>query len=246
MDDEFLDYWEPDYEDLGDDFTVSLYALPLVAAALISLVLVILVVYGINRSRNDAALPAALVPPIEDALPADRGEQGGGTGGGIAALFTPSVQYWADDIVGWASEWGIDPNLAATVMQIESCGHPDVVSSAGATGLFQVMPFHFKAGESATDPNTNAYRGMAYLSRSMEAHAHNVLLALAGYNAGIAGSRRPQSAWPAETQRYTYWGSGIYEDAVNSHSSSARLDEWLAAGGAGLCSRAAARLGISP
>ena len=250
MDDDFLDYWEPELDQAGDDILVSIYALPLVAAVLISAVLIVIVIYGVNRSRGDAPLPAifsqSAAAAAEPASEPARSQSGGGSGRGIAPFFMPSVQYWGDDIVAWASEWGIDPNLAATVMQIESCGHPDVVSSAGATGLFQVMPFHFKAGESASDPNTNAYRGLSYLSRSLEAHQQNVFLALAGYNAGITGSQRPQSAWPAETQRYTYWGSGIFADAQENKTSSGRLDEWLSAGGAGLCSRAADRLGLAP
>ena len=59
--------------------------------------------------------------------------------GGIAPLFTPEIQHWAPQIVAWAGAVGIDPNMAATVMQIESCGDPNAVSSTGAQGLFQVM-----------------------------------------------------------------------------------------------------------
>jgi hypothetical protein len=165
--------------------------------------------------------------------------------GNIASLFTPSVQYWGAEIARWAGEWGLDPNLVATVMQIESCGNPDAVSSAGASGLFQVMPFHFQAGENAFDPNTNAYRGMSYLSRSLESFGGNVKMALAGYNAGIGGASRGEGAWPAETVRYTTWGVGIYEDAVAGQSESATLNEWLSRA-AGMCNAAKTRLGIAP
>ena len=167
-------------------------------------------------------------------------------GAGIAPFFSPSVLYWEERIVEWVQAWDIDPNLAATVMQIESCGHPDVSSSAGATGLFQVMPYHFAAGEDATDPDTNAYRGLSYLARSLEAHDGDVYKALAGYNAGIGGSQRAEANWPAETKRYTYWGIGIYEDAHAGLAASERLAEWLDAGGGGLCRQAEERLGISP
>ena len=43
---------------------------------------------------------------------------------------------------------------------------------------------------------------------------------------------------------YYTWSTGIYEDAVAGAASSDILDQWLAAGGAGLCQQAAARLGI--
>ncbi len=166
-------------------------------------------------------------------------------GGGIAPLFTPEVQHWAASIVRWANAAGIDPNLAATVMQIESCGDPQARSSAGAMGLFQVMPFHFKSGENAYLPDTNALRGMDYLARSLAAANGDARLAMAGYNGGIGVIGRGEYTWAAETRRYAYWGSGIYADAAAGSSQSARLDEWLQAGGASLCRKASERLGIN-
>ena len=164
---------------------------------------------------------------------------------GIATIFTPSVQYWGSKIVEWSQKWSLDPNLVATVMQIESCGDPNALSSAGAMGLFQVMPFHFDAGENGFDPQTNAKRGLAYLQQSLEAHNGDQGMALAGYNGGISGSQRPASFWANETQRYFYWGTGIYEDAAAGKGQSSRLQEWLDRGGAGLCQKASQQLGIN-
>jgi hypothetical protein len=165
--------------------------------------------------------------------------------GSLAPLFTPEIQFWSANITRWAGEHGLDPNLAATVMQIESCGNPSARSSAGASGLFQVMPFHFYATENAYDPDTNALRGMNYLAKSLERSGGDARLALAGYNGGIGVIGRAESAWPAETKRYAYWGSGIYADAAQNASESVRLNEWLTAGGASLCRKARERLGIS-
>lgn len=162
---------------------------------------------------------------------------------GLAGLFTPEVQWWGPQLVRWAAQYGLDPNLAATVMQIESCGDPRALSSAGATGLFQVMPFHFYPTDNPFDPDTNAARGLAYLRRSLDAAGGNPNLALAGYNGGIGVISRSQSTWAAETQRYLYWGSGIYQDAAAGLSQSARLDEWRARAG-GMCGRARQRLGL--
>lgn len=162
----------------------------------------------------------------------------------IAPLFTAEVQFWAARIAAWSAEHGVDPNLAATVMQIESCGNPSARSIAGAAGLFQVMPFHFQAYEDAYDPNTNALRGLDYLRRSLERAGGDARLALAGYNGGIGVIGRLESRWAAETRRYAYWGSGIYADAQQNAGESARLNEWLAAGGASLCKKAHQRLGL--
>jgi soluble lytic murein transglycosylase-like protein len=184
---------------------------------------------------KNAAAPTALIVPVE--IPS------GGTSA-IAALFTPEIQYWGGKITLWAAQAGLDPNLVATVMQIESCGDPQARSRAGATGLFQVMPYHFIAGENAYDPDTNALRGTGYLSRSLTTANGNARLAFAGYNGGIGVIGRLESSWAAETQRYAYWGSGIYADASQGSASSGRLDEWLQAGGASLCRQAKTRLGL--
>jgi hypothetical protein len=159
---------------------------------------------------------------------------------GLSPVFTPEVQRWAPDIVRWADAAGVPAELAATVMQIESCGHPSVRSSAGAAGLFQVMPFHFADGEDALDVETNARRGLAYLARAYVLSGGRMDLALAGYNGGHGLIERDPSAWPAETQRYVYWGTGILEDIQAGRTVSPRLDAWLQAGGTALCRRAAA------
>lgn len=165
---------------------------------------------------------------------------------GLSPIFTREIQHWGNDIVRWANTAGVDPNLAAVVMQIESCGDPQAVSRSGAMGLFQVMPFHFHRGENSYNPDTNALRGMDYLSRSLAAGGGNARLALAGYNGGIGVIARGEGTWAAETKRYVYYGAPIYEDARNGATSSPMLDEWYQKYGAGLCRQASRRLGISP
>jgi hypothetical protein len=166
-----------------------------------------------------------------------------GTTPNLSPIFSPEIQHWGTQIVHWAAEYNIDPNLVATVMQIESCGNPDARSSAGAMGLFQVMPFHFYALDNPYNPDTNARRGLAYLKRSLVAAGGNPDLALAGYNGGISVISKSRNDWAAETQRYLYWGSGIYADASSGASESSRLSEWLSHGG-GMCKRARDKLGL--
>jgi Transglycosylase SLT domain len=161
----------------------------------------------------------------------------------ISPIFTPEIQYWGQDILRWSSEYSLDPNLVATVMQIESCGNPDAQSSAGAMGLFQVMPFHFQPIDNPFDPDTNAQRGLAYLQRSLIAAGGDVNFALAGYNGGISIINLPQSEWPDETQRYLYWGSGIYADATSGSPESPHMGEWLSHA-SGMCGRARTRLNL--
>ena len=162
----------------------------------------------------------------------------------LSPIFTPEVQYWGTYIIAWSAEFGLDPNLAATVMQIESCGYQQAVSSAGALGLFQVMPFHFSAGETPLDPETNARRGLAYLALSLERAGGDPRLALAGYNGGIGVISRGESTWSEQTDRYVYYGGPIYADAAAGVTTSDAVHQWYIKYGASLCRQAHTSLGL--
>jgi soluble lytic murein transglycosylase-like protein len=193
---------------------------------------------------SGGGLPAAAQTAVAGAAGALQGSAAGGNTS-LSPVFTPEVQHWAAKIASWASVFQLDPNLAATVMQIESCGAPSVVSGSGAQGLFQVMPFHFAAGEDTLDPDTNAARGLAYLALGLTRASGDAGLALAGYNGGHSLIGLDSSLWPAQTQRYWYWGTGIYQDASSGQPQSARLSEWLQSGGASLCAQADSELGLT-
>ena len=160
----------------------------------------------------------------------------------LASFFAPAVQHWSDDINRWAAQHDVDAHLLATVMQIESCGHPKVVSNAGARGLFQVMPFHFAAGEDMLDPDTNARRGASFLKTCLGASDGVVGLTLACYNGGQSVISKPRERWSNETQKYFRWGVGIYSDAIAGVAKSDTYDQWIAAGGGRLCASALAEV----
>jgi soluble lytic murein transglycosylase-like protein len=162
----------------------------------------------------------------------------------ISPIFRIEIHYWADSISKWASASQLDPNLVATIMQIESCGDPHARSSAGAMGLFQVMPFHFYAIDNPYNPDTNAARGLAYLARSLATGGGNARLAMAGYNGGIGLIGHAEWTWPAQTKRYVQYGVPIYEDARNGLTSSAALNDWYKKYGVSLCRQAHQRLSL--
>jgi len=228
------------------------YALPPIAALLI---VVFVALIALKSPLSPSALPINNSTMVlqSSVAPAQAGavtpiwstsDVNSTSAGAISPIFTKEIQHWRKDIARWANAAGVDPNLAATVMQIESCGDPRATSRSGATSLFQVMPFHFKFGENPYDPETNALRGLNYLSRSLQAGGGNARLALAGYNGGIGVIARSEWAWPAETKRYVLYGAPIYEDARNGATSSASVTEWYEKYGASLCRQASQRLGI--
>ena len=53
----------------------------------------------------------------------------------LAGFFAPSVRHWSDEIGEWAARSDVDAHLLATVMQIESCGHPSGGQQRRGAGL---------------------------------------------------------------------------------------------------------------
>jgi soluble lytic murein transglycosylase-like protein len=221
------DDWQTAAADDDASGCLSFYALPPLAVLLIACLLAGL---ALNTPIQTSASPIVQTVAV--------------TRSGLSPIFTREVQHWGSNIVRWANASSLDPNLVATVMQIESCGDPRALSRSGAMGLFQVMPFHFYYGENGFDAETNALRGLNYLARSLQTANGDPRLALAGYNGGIGVIGRGEWTWHAETARYVRYGAPIYNDARSGFPSSAMLDEWYQRYGAGLCRQAAQRLGL--
>ncbi len=100
--------------------------------------------------------------------------------------------YWAE-LKRFADREEIDPYLVLAVVREESRFDPEAVSRAGALGLMQIMP---KTGRQIMKqrreggdpvlrrPEKNLDLGTWYLGRLRERYAGDVVLSLAGYNAG--------------------------------------------------------------
>ena len=157
----------------------------------------------------------------------------------LASFYRPEVLDWRDEIERWAREYHVNPNVIAVVIQIESCGNPNVISSAGALGLMQVMPFHFHNGENMLNPDTNVRRGMSVFYECLTQFAGwDLGMALACYNGGPSVTQRAYNTWASETQYYYRWATGLWSDVQRGAEASDTLDEWLAAGGERLCVQA--------
>ncbi len=166
----------------------------------------------------------------------------------LAGFFTPEVDHWLEDILRWAAQYDLDPNLIATIIQIESCGDPGAESVAGAQGLMQVMPMHFDAAEDMLDPDTNARRGISVFTECLYSSYNpnrDIGLAFACYNGGPSVFVRAWDNWPQESRYYYTWGVRIYADALVRQPESEALQSWLSFGGDRLCQQASARLGLS-
>lgn len=99
----------------------------------------------------------------------------------------------------------VSPALVLAVIGIESGGRPQAVSSAGATGLMQLMPGtaeRFGVSD-RTDPGQNITGGVKYLDWLLKEFNGDPVLALAGYNAGEGAVAKHDGVPPyAETRDY--------------------------------------------
>lgn len=95
---------------------------------------------------------------------------------------------------------GLPPELVLAVIEVESNFNPYAISSAGARGLMQVMPFWLKRigkpGDSLFRVHTNLRYGCTILKYYLDKEGGNLFHALARYN----GSRG-QRWYPARVDR---------------------------------------------
>ena len=99
----------------------------------------------------------------------------------------------------------VSPALVLAVIGIESAGRAKAVSSAGATGLMQLMPAtaeRFGVDDRTSAPQ-NIRGGVAYLDWLMKEFGGDPVMVLASYNAGENAVKKHNGVPPyAETRAY--------------------------------------------
>lgn len=159
------------------------------------------------------------------------------------------------------SEGSASSALGRAVVQAESGGNPNAVSSEGARGLWQIMPdtleepgYGVLAGKDDS-VEENIRVGSSYLDAMLDKYDGNTEHALAAYNWGpgntddwIAAGANPD-ALPAQTRNYIPKVLGLKqaeEDSVSSNKSRTlglqQADGWDSAGRIG----AESRFGVLP
>lgn len=115
------------------------------------------------------------------------------------------AETYGTDILKATIGTRVSPALVLAVIGIESSGRPDAVSTAGASGLMQLMPdtaTRFGVTDIA-DTTQNIRGGVAYLDWLMGEFGDDPIMVLAGYNAGEGAVRKHAGVPPyAETRAY--------------------------------------------
>ncbi|EAC3172385.1 transglycosylase [Listeria monocytogenes] len=150
----------------------------------------------INQSETKSAVTTSSTTTETPAAPT--GELTNWNNYQIKPISSENEGKYSDLIKTAAAKYGVPEALIKRVIQVESNYNPNVVSSAGATGLMQLM-----AGSNRTDPATNIDAGTKELAGYIKKYDGDLRLALAAYNAGPGNVRKYGGVPPfKETQNY--------------------------------------------
>ncbi|EAC3451477.1 lytic transglycosylase domain-containing protein [Listeria monocytogenes] len=150
----------------------------------------------INQSETKSAVTTSSTTTETPAAPT--GELTNWNNYQIKPISAENEGKYSDLIKTASAKYGVPEALIKRVIQVESNYNPNVVSSAGATGLMQLM-----AGSNRTDPATNIDAGTKELAGYIKKYDGDLRLALAAYNAGPGNVRKYGGVPPfKETQNY--------------------------------------------
>jgi soluble lytic murein transglycosylase-like protein len=161
-----------------------------------------------------AALQAATTADASSPTAAQSESVAGAAGGG--------GEY--DSVIEQAAErYGVDPAVLHGLIQQESGFDPGAQSSAGASGLTQLMPGTASSMgvSNPLNPTESIEGGARYLSQLMSQFGGNTEDALAAYNAGPGAVQQYGGIPPyAETQSYVSKVLGYAEAYRQTHPAS--------------------------
>lgn len=179
--------------------------LPLLPTAVLTLLLAILPAWA-----EDSPDPL-LLASLESALAQDGSFEDRYVGQVWLASMSGPLERWvkpADQRVNLlsrihreATAAGLDPGLVLALIQVESNFDQYAISSAGARGIMQIMPFWTREigreDDNLLDLDTNLRYGCTILAHYLEVEDGSLIRALARYN----GSRG-QTWYPERVLRY--------------------------------------------
>ena len=126
----------------------------------------------------------------------------------------------------YSNQHGVDSNLVKAIIKVESNFDPNVVSSAGAKGLMQLMPENCKAlgVEDPFNIEQNIEGGVKHIKEYIDRYNGDVEMALMAYNGGPTrmmnrGVKSMADIYkmPKETQNYVPKVMSYYRGFANGN-----------------------------
>jgi soluble lytic murein transglycosylase-like protein len=182
----------------------------------------------IGTTRDSSSSPA----PVKDSSQAiaDTKPSGQGACGNRVDADTLKALVWKN-----ATALGVDPQLALTILSLESNDGQGLNSDRGASGPMQLIPSTaVRYGVSdICDPEQNVRGGLLFLKDLVEQFQGNMMLVAAAYNAGPERVYSARSV-PAitETVRYVanaankYYGLNVFATRRKRAAIGPRPAEW--------------------
>ncbi len=119
----------------------------------------------------------------------------------------------------YAGQYGLDPTLVSAIIQQESAGNADAISSAGAVGLMQIMPITQGdqcPGADLYDPEQNIACGVKHFKWTLDQVGGDTDKAVMAYHSGVT-ALKTNGPRPIDRQYLTavngYW-EGMRADRV--------------------------------
>ncbi|MDZ7853285.1 MAG: transglycosylase SLT domain-containing protein [Halomonas sp.] len=102
---------------------------------------------------------------------------------------------------------GLAPELVLAVIQVESAFKAEAVSSAGAVGLMQIMPFWIRElglpADDLKDPRRNLRYGCTILAHYLAVESGDLTRALARYNGSLGKTWYPERVMRALARHWS-------------------------------------------
>ena len=136
-------------------------------------------------------------------------------------LSDKEAQYIYKNVVFYSNEYDFDPVLIFSVMKTESHFKHSTVSSAGAKGLMQLMPFNFKEFGVDNSIQGNIKGGVMHLKRDYD-KTRNVTKTLVCYNAGCGRLQNDNWLKIRETTGYITKINDVYPEIKKLYYSNSK------------------------
>ncbi len=115
------------------------------------------------------------------------------------------------NVIYYSKQHNVDPVLVFSVMKTESHFRHSTVSTAGAKGLMQLMPFNFKEFGVDNSIEGNIKGGIMHLKRDYE-NTKNITKTLVCYNAGCGRLKNNEWHKIKETTDYVTKINNVYPE----------------------------------